>query len=156
MHLDLFEVIKSAITSTENGGAISDIDVVDEPEKEVTNNVLTGSVVGEIRDAAKVDTTPLNNIEGILRRMIVSVTSLSQRQQILLALFVLFIVTRTVLFLGGTTQNQTKISSSGPEVFDVLAQRVEDLTKEVGEMKAILEQIYLRMEEESSNHRDEL
>jgi len=52
LHLDLFEVIKSAITSTQNGGAITDVDM-GEPDREVTTTSTEAE--GEMA-AVKVDT----------------------------------------------------------------------------------------------------
>lgn len=135
LHLDLFEVIKSAITSTENGGAIADVDV-EEPDDGVTQ--MSTEVEGEM-DAAKVD-TPSHYFEGILSRSIVAGSSLSQRHQLLLLLFVLYFVT-TMFFLG------TSESSSNGEVTD-LVRKVEDLTKEVREMKAMLEKIIHNLSDE--------
>ncbi len=142
LHLDLFEVIKSAITSTENGGAITNVDA-EEPGQEVTK--MSTEAEGVI-DTDKVN-TPLHYFEYILRQSIVAVSSLSQRQQLYLALFIMYLVTK-LSFLGIRTE-----SSSG-ETMD-LVHRVEDLAKEVREIKAILKQIHDKLSEENSN-RDEL
>ena len=142
MHLDLFEVIKSAITSTENGVANTNVDA-EEPDREVTK--LSTEAEG-VMDAVKVDTT-LHYFEYILRQSIVAVSSLSQRQQLFLALFIMYFVTK-MSFLGIRTE-----SSSGGTMD--LVHRVEDLAKEVREMKAILKQIHDKLSEENSN-RDEL
>ena len=127
LHLDLFEVIKSAITSTQNGGAITVVDM-GEPDREVTTTSTEAE--GEMA-AVKVD-TPSNYFDGLLRHLVVAAASLSHREQILLVLFVLYLVAK-MMFLGSRNKH-----GSGEVMY--LAQRVEELTKEVREMKAILDQ----------------
>jgi len=71
-------------------------------------------------------------ISGLLRHLVVAAASLSHREQILLVLFVLYLVAK-MMFLGSRNKH-----GSGEVMY--LAQRVEELTKEVREMKAILDQ----------------
>ena len=123
IHLDLFEVIKSAIASSEGGEEISDI-VAEEPDEETT------TIPTDAEPAESVKAT-LSHIEGAVRQVVASLVSMPQNQQLLLAFVFLYFVTK---ILSGK-----KYPSS--DAIDELSQNVEDLANEVREMKAMLKSI---------------
>lgn len=117
IHLDLFEVIKSAIASSEGGEEISDI-VAEEPDEETTT--------------IPTDAEPVESVKATLSQVVASLVSMPQNQQLLLAFVVLYFVTK-ILF--------GKKQYPSADAIDELSQNVEDLTNEVREMKAMLKSI---------------
>jgi len=139
IHLDLFEVIKSAIASSEGGEEISDI-VAEEPDEE------TPSIPTDAEPAESVKAT-LSQIESTIRQVMTSLVSMPQNQQLMFAFVVLYFVTK---MLFGKKQYPSA------DAIDELSQHVEDLTNEVQEMKAMLKSI-LELSDKSRNHQsDEL
>ncbi|KAL7537292.1 hypothetical protein ACHAXR_009090 [Thalassiosira sp. AJA248-18] len=137
IHLDLFEEIKSAIASGEEGEGIVDLEVEDEPDE-------VEVVVKEEKEAAA-PIEIVSQFEGIFRQFVAVFLSLTQNQQLLLALVVLYFVTK-ILF------HETELRA---ETVDNLSQKVDDLTNEVREMKAMLESI-AKMIDQSNQESDEL
>ncbi len=133
IHLDLFEVIKAAIVSGEGGEGKEDLEVEEPEEADIkmpTDIEVTESASGVI----------LSQVEGILRQVVTSFLSLPQSQQLLLGIVVLYFVAK--LIFGKKTD--------AAEAFDDLTRKVDDLTLEVKEMKAMLETI-LKQSEENKN-----
>ena len=124
IHLDLFEVIKSAIASSEGGEEISDI-VAEEPDEETTTIPTDAEPAGSVK-------ATLSHIEGTIRQFVASLVSMPQNQQLLLAFVVLYFVTKIIF---------GKKQYPSADAIDELSQNVEDLTNEVREMKAMLKSI---------------
>jgi len=135
IHLDLFEEIKSAISSSEGGEHIKDLEV--ESDEEIINIPI------EVEELETTTNETLSQIESMYRQFVAAFSSLTQNQQLLLVFVVLYFATRILI---------RKDSSAG--AIDDLAQKVDGLTKEVRELKAMLESI-LKLSEQSSNQ-DEL
>jgi len=130
IHLDLFEVIKSAIASGEEGGEIVDLEV--EPDEEITSTVEV-----KVAETATDETT--SQVEGIFRQLVAAVLSLTQSQQLLLAFVVVYFVIKMLFRKNDPTA----------DTIDDLAQKVDNLTNEVMEMKTML----LKMSEQSITER---
>jgi len=142
IHLDLFEVIKKAIASGEEGGEIEDSEADTQPEEEA--NVATAVVEEEglrnkttASEIATMDETP-PQVEGMLQQLVAALLSLTQNQQLLLAVVVLYFLTKMILSKKDPTADK----------MDDLARQVDDLTNEVRDMKNMLETI-LKMSEQN-------
>lgn len=131
VHIDLFEVIKKAIGSSDTELKQSD-----------DNNNTTKA---ETKAAAAITTS--SKFEAMCSQIIASFLSLTSGQQIAVLMFVSFVALYTV----GTIIFR-KYKSSGNED---LARRVDELSNEVREMKIILERL-LTLSERNVNLRKEL
>lgn len=126
IHLDLFEVIKSAIAAASEGGE----DIKDIEDEEQEDDITAPSI--ETEEPAAATNTALTQIEGVLRQAVSMFLTLSPNQQLLVAFFVLYFLAK--MFFG-------KKGAIRSEEIDDLAQKVDDLAREVKEMKALLETI---------------
>lgn len=131
VHIDLFEVIKKAIGSSDTELKQSD-----------DNNNMTKA---ETKAAAAITTS--SKFEAMCSEIIASFLSLTSGQQIAVLMFVSFVALYTV----GTIIFR-KYKSCGNED---LARRVDELSNEVREMKIILERL-LTLSERNVNLREEL
>ena len=132
IHLDLFEVIRSAIISSssgERGGegiteqeSIADEGMAEEGNKEVVTNTPTEEV------------EPKSAVKGIIQ-FAASILSKPRNQQLILAIGLSF-AAKMLFFRGG----DAALTSAAQEM-DHLSKKVDELTKEVREMKAMLELI---------------
>jgi len=134
--LDLFEEIKSAIASSDGGEGITDMEDAEEEAKE------------EVTSSAQIETEPASTAspkEGIVRRVVTSFLSMP-KLQILLGV--------GVLYFGG---NMLLSSWSDPSTIAIaeLSHKVDDLSREVKEMKAMLEAV-LKVSANQSGQRSEL
>jgi len=142
IHLDLYEVIKKAIASGEEGGEIEDSEVEAQPEEEV--NVATTVVEKDglrnkatASEIATMDETP-PQVEDMLQQLVAALLSLTQNQQLLLAFVVLYFLTKMIFSKKDPTTDK----------MDDLARQVDDLTNEVRNIKTMLESI-LKMSEQN-------
>lgn len=144
IHLDLFEVIKAAIVSGEEGEGAGELEVEEEPEEE------TKKQPAEAEAAEKPSTTAnaiFSQMEAIFRQTVATVSSLPQNQQLVLAFIVFYFITKIVF----------RRKDPAAETIDNLNQKIDDLTNEVKEMKAMLENVLRLSEQSQSSHgRDEL
>lgn len=132
VHIDLFEVIKKAIGS-------SDIKL-----KQSDDNNDTTKASTETKAAAAITTS--SNFETMFSQIIAAFLSLTSGQQIAVLMFASFVTLYTV----GTIIFR-KYDSSGNED---LAQRVDELSNEIREMKIILGQL-LTMSKRNVNLREQ-
>lgn len=138
IHLDLFEVIKSAIASGEEGGEISELEA-EVPEEE--------SKVIEMEKKETTANATLSKIQGIISQAVAVFLSLTQKQKLLFGFVVLYFVTK-VLF-------RRRYADPTSETLDNLNKKVDDLTSEVLEMKSMLEKV-LEVSNERTHLGDEL
>ena len=135
--MDLFEEIKSAIASSDNGEGITDIeDTEEEAKEEVTSST-------QVESEPATTTSPKER--GIVHRVITSFQSWP-KLQILLGV--------GVLYFGA---NMLLSNRSDPNAIAIaeLSHKVDDLSREVSEMKAMLEAI-LKLSAKQSSQRSEL
>jgi len=133
VHIDLFEVIKKAIGSTDT----------DLKQSDDNNDTTKASIVsGETVDVAAVKASTNFGFS----RIIAAFLSLSSGQQIVVLMLASFV---TLYVVGVIFRNN---DSNGTED---LAQRVDELSNEIREMKIILERL-ITLSERNVNLRDEL
>lgn len=141
IHLDLFDVIKSAIASTSDEGDedVKDLEVKELEDEEITNHPA------EIKEPSLEISTKnetISQIESMFRQFVATFSSLSQNQQLLLACIVLYSVTKIFTRKGDVRS-------------EAIDDKVDNLTNEVREMKAMLESI-LKLSEQRGLYNDEL
>jgi hypothetical protein len=125
IHLDLFEVIKSAIAAGEEGGEIEDQAV--EPEEEM-------EALEEAEKIEPVETTAnetLSQLKDKAQQVMAAFLSLPQNQQMLLAFVVLYFMAKMIF--PGRDRNS--------EAIDELTTKVDSLTAEVVELKVMMKRI---------------
>ena len=133
VHIDLFEVIKKAIGSTDT----------DLKQSDDNNDTTKASIVsGETVDVAAVKAST----NFVFSQIIAAFLSLSSGQQIVVLMLASFV---TLYVVGVIFRNN---DSNGTED---LAQRVDELSNEIREMKIILERL-ITLSERNVNLRDEL
>jgi len=132
IHLDLFEVIKTALASGEEGGEVEDTDI--EPKEEME---IATTETEEETNVTTPDTTT-SQVESKFDQLIAAFSSLTQNQQLLLAFVIFYFVTKMIF---------PKKDLTADKVND-LAQKVDGLANEVKEMKAMLESL-LKISEQS-------
>ena len=136
IHIDLFQVIKSALASGEEG-----MEGIGE------DSALPADEEAEEAEAAAIETPTMSLIESTFRDLVDALSSLTLNQLLLLAFVALY-------FLSKIFFRRTEVPTT--ETVDNLTRKVDDLTLEVREMKAVLERILELSEKSSSNRRDEL
>ncbi|KAL3807060.1 hypothetical protein ACHAXA_008006, partial [Cyclostephanos tholiformis] len=129
VHHDLFEVIKNAISSSDDREAISEVDLK-QPLLIDANKVNSDAVEAE----TEIFTIP-SKFEGIYR-LIIAVFSLAPTQQLALSVAI-FLLARVIF------------SKNDPSAVDDLAQKVNELTIELREVKDLLERILIASERNS-------
>ena len=134
IHLDLFEEIKSAIASSDDGEGITDMEDVEEEAKEVSI---------QVESEPATTTSPKDG--GIVHRVISSFLSMP-KLQILLGV--------GVLYFGAKMLLSNRRDSNASAIAE-LSHKVDDLSKEVIEMKAMLETV-LKVSTNQSGQRSEL
>ena len=134
-------MIKSAIAFSEDEEDNKELEV-DEPDEETINVVPTETHAPEI----SITKSP-SQIEGIFSQFVATVLSLPQNQQLLLAFVILVLVTKMLFF---------RRMDYRTEEIDELAQKVDDLTNEVREMKDMIRLILKLSNENIINQREEL
>ena len=133
VHIDLFEVIKKAIGSTDT----------DLKQSDDNNDTTKASIVsGETVDVAAVKAST----NFVFSQIIAAFLSLSSGQQIVVLMLASFV---TLYVVGVIFRNN---DSNGNED---LAQRVDELSNEIREMKVILERL-ITLSERNVNLREEL
>ena len=135
VHIDLFEVIKKAIGSSDTDLKQSD-----------DNNDMTKALISGETPAATAVTTS-SNFETMFSQIIAAFLSLTSGQQIGVLMFASFVTLYTV---GAIIYRNN--DSSGTED---LAQRVVDLSNEIREMKVILERL-IALSEQNVDLKEEL
>ena len=136
IHLDLFEEIKSAIASSDEGEGITDMENVEEE----ANEDVTSSVQVESESI----TIPSKE-GGIVRRVVTSFLSMP-KLQILLGV--------GVLYFGANILLSSRRDANANAIAE-LSHKVDDLSREVKEMKAMLEAA-LKVSANQSGQRSEL
>jgi hypothetical protein len=136
VHIDLFEVIKKAIGS-------SDTDL---KQSDDNDDITKASIDSGETKAATVVTTS-SNFETMFSQVIAAFLSLTSGQQIAVLMVTLFVTLYTV---GAIIYRNN--DSSGTED---LAQRVDELSNEIREMKIILERL-IALSERNVDLREEL
>ena len=130
MHHDLFDVIKKAIPSSDNSEAISDVEskerfMIDANEKDANEGDT---------EISTIKSPPM--LQGIFHQIIASFSHMTPTQQ--LAILVTTFLIGTVIF----SKNDARAS-------DDLAQKVDELTNEIREIKVLLESILILAEQNS-------
>lgn len=129
VHLDLFEVIKKAIGSSDDS-AVSEQEL-----KKHDDSTKASTDIGET-ETANIKTSL--NFEAIVLQIIATFSSLTPSQQVAMFVAASFV---TLYFVGkGIFRNN---SSRGTDDF---GQRVDELSNEIREMKIILERILASIE----------
>jgi hypothetical protein len=123
----LFEVIKKAILSSDDGEAINELELKQPGDD--TKNAYTD--IGET-SVATVTTPP--KFEGIFHQIIAAFSSMTLSQQIVVSFVAIYFATRVIFH------------KNDPRADDDLAQKVHELANEIRDMKVILERI-LKMSE---------
>ena len=104
----------------------------------------------EAETVAKPPTTTntiFSQMKAAFRQVVATISSLPQIQQIVLAFIVFYFITKIVFVR----------KDSAAETINDLNQKIDDLTKEVKEMKAMLKSVLRLSEQSQSSHeRDEL
>lgn len=141
IHLDLFDVIKSAIASTSDEGdeGVKDLEVEELEDEEITNRPAE---INEPSLESSTKSETISQIESMFRQFVATFSSLSQNQQLLLACIVLYFVTKIFTRKGDVRS-------------EAIDDKVDNLTNEVREMKAMLESI-LKLSEQRGLYNDEL
>lgn len=123
IHLDLFEVVKAAIASGEEGGQIGEIE----------EEVLEEEVEVKQPEGAEVSASDtLSKMQGVFRGAVAALLSLSPTQKLLLGSVASYLIAK--MLSRGAHEPDT-------EAIRQLTQKVDDLKAEVGEMRALLERI---------------
>ena len=136
IHLDLFEEIKSAIASSDGGEGITDMeDAEEEANEDVTSSTQVESEPGTIP----------SKDGGIVRQVVTSFLSMP-KLQILLGV--------GVLYFGANMLLSNRSDTSANAIAE-LSHKVDDLSREVSEMKAMLEAV-LKLSANQSSQRSEL
>ena len=138
IHLDLFEVVKLAIASDQE--STGDLEVETEEETE-TLAIMTPSV----KEEEKADKDIMQQLTNIFQNFASAAIQSPQYVQIMavvVSMFFLYLVFR-------------KKSVHEPQSIDDLARKVDQMTVEMMEMKAMLESI-IKLMGEHRNERDEL
>jgi len=135
IHLDLFDEIKSVIASSDGGEGITNM----EDAEEEANEEVTSSTQIESEPAT---TTPK---DSIVRRVVTSFLSMP-KFQILLGV--------GVLYFGANVLLSNRRDSSTIAIAE-LSHKVDDLSREVKEMKAMLEAV-LKLSANQNGQRSEL
>lgn len=144
IHLDLFEVIKAAIASGEKGEGAGELEVEEEPEEEAKEQPLEAETVAKPPTTTN---TIFSQMKAVFRQVVATISSLPHIQQIVLAFIVFYFITKIVFVR----------KDSAAETINDLNQKIDDLTKEVKEMKAMLKSVLRLSEQSQSSHeRDEL
>ena len=136
VHIDLFEVIKNAIGSSDTDLKQSD-----------DNNDMTKASIDSGETNAATAVTTSSNFETMFSQIIAAFLSLTSGQQIAVLMVASFVTLYTV---GAIIYRNN--DSSGTED---LAQRVDDLSNEIREMKVILERL-ITLSERNVNLKEEL
>ena len=130
MHHDLFEVIKKAVPSSDNSEAISDVEskerfMIDANEKDANEGDT---------EISTIKSPPM--LQEIFHQIIASFSHMTPTKQ--LAILVTTFLIGTVMF----SKNDARAS-------DDLAQKVDELTNEIREIKVLLESILILAEQNS-------
>lgn len=137
IHLDLFEEIKSAIASSDGGEGDTDMEDTEEEAKE------------EATSSTRVESEPATTTSpkdgGIVHRVVSSFLSMP-KLQILLGV--------GVLYFGANILLSSRRDANANAIAE-LSHKVDDLSREVKEMKAMLEAV-LKHSANQSGQRSEL
>lgn len=129
--MDLFEVIKTAIAEDGEGGEMVEVGPERGEENEVEKDggdEAKQPTSGAVDDIAT--HSPIPQAQALVSQAIATVLSMPQRHQALLAVVLLYLVSR-VLLLGH--------SDPSAHQMDELNRKVDDLTAEIGEIKVLIE-----------------
>ena len=139
IHLDLFEVIKTAIAEDGEGGEM----IEDGPEKEVEEDGRDDTKPPASDDVGDIAAHSLvSQAQALISRAIATVLSIPPWQQAVLAVMLLYLASRVLL---------RRRSDPSSHQIEELNRKIDDLTIEIREVKVLLETMLRQRGETISN-----